>query len=147
MDFPKGFNCLSHEILTVKLDAYDFDKNVLKLVNSSHSYRKQKVKVNGKYRSWSEILFGVPRAFRAFIDQRFHMWHVSFFWKTLTLPIILATVEQYPLQYVVNNWSSILFKWLNDNYMKVNSGRSYLLVSGNVIATAKADNNHSESEK
>ena len=31
--------------------------------------------------------------------------------------------------------------------MKVNSGRSYLLVSGNVIATAKADNNHSESEK
>ena len=127
MDFPKGFNCLSHEILTVKLDAYDFDKNVLKLVNSSHSYRKQKVKVNGKYRSWSEILFGVPRA--------------------LTLPIILATVEQYPLQYVVNNWSSILFKWLNDNYMKVNSGRSYLLVSGNVIATAKAGNKHSESEK
>ena len=73
MDFPKGFNCLSHEILIVKLDAYDFDKNALKLVNSYHSFRKQKVKVNGKYRSWSEILFEVPRAFRAFIDQRFHM--------------------------------------------------------------------------
>ena len=56
-------------------------------------------------------------------------------------------MQQYHLKYLVNNWSSIIFKWLNYNYMKVNSGRSYLLVSGNVIATAKADNNHSESEK
>ena len=41
---------------------------------------------------------------------------------------------------VVNNLehsSSILFKWLNDNYMKVNTGKSHLLVSGNVRSKAK----------
>ena len=49
----------------------------------------------------------------------------------------------------VNNLhlSSILFRWLNDNYMKVNTGKSHLLVSGNVRATAKIDNNYTESEK
>ena len=51
---------------------------------------------------------------------------------------------------VVNNLehsSSILFKWLNDNYMKVNTGKSHLLVSGNVRSKAKIDNNYIESEK
>ena len=43
--------------------------------------------------------------------------------------------------------SSILFKWLNDNYMKVNTGKSHLLVSGNVRSKAKIDNNYIESEK
>ena len=54
------------------------------------------------------------------------------------------------IEFVVNNLeqsSSILFKWLNDNYMKVNTDKSHLLVSGNVRATAKIDNNYIESEK
>ena len=53
------------------------------------------------------------------------------------------------VEFVVNNLhlSSILFRWLNDNYMKVNTGKSHLLVSGNVRATAKIDNNHTESKK
>ena len=54
------------------------------------------------------------------------------------------------VEFVVNNLehsSSILFKWLNDNYMNVNTGKSNLLVSGNVRATAKIDSNYIESEK
>ena len=54
------------------------------------------------------------------------------------------------VQSVVNNLehsSSILFKWFNNNYMKVNTGKSHLLVSGNVRAKAKIDNNYIGSEK
>ena len=54
------------------------------------------------------------------------------------------------IEFVVNNLehsSWILFKWLNDNYMKVNTGKSRLPVSGNVRATAKIDNNYTEPEK
>ena len=40
---------------------YDFDKNALKLVSSYLSNRKQRVKINGKYCSWSEILFAVAQ--------------------------------------------------------------------------------------
>ena len=60
-DLSKAFDCLSHEFLIAKLDAYGFDKNALKLVNSYLSNRKQRVKINNKYSSWSEILFGAPQ--------------------------------------------------------------------------------------
>ena len=60
-DLSKAFDCLSHELLIAKLDAYGFDKNALNLVNSYLSNRKQRVKINDKYGSWSEILFGVPQ--------------------------------------------------------------------------------------
>ena len=52
------------------------------------------------------------------------------------------------IEFLVNNlehFSSILFKWLNDNSLKSNTGKSHLLVSGNVRATAKTDNNYVES--
>ena len=54
------------------------------------------------------------------------------------------------IEFVVNNLeqsSSILFKWLNNNYMKVNTDKSHPLVFGNVRATAKIDSNYIESEK
>ena len=42
--------------------------------------------------------------------------------------------------------STVLFKWLNNNYMKVNTGKSHLLLSGNSRATATIDNSYIESE-
>ena len=60
-DLSKALDCLSHELLIPKLDAYGFDKNALKLMNSYLSNRKQITKINNKYSSWSQILFGVPQ--------------------------------------------------------------------------------------
>ena len=54
-DLSQVFDCLSYELLSAKLDAFDFDKNALKLVNSYHTNRNQRAKINEKYRSWSEI--------------------------------------------------------------------------------------------
>ena len=51
--------------------------------------------------------------------------------------------------FVVNNLeqsSTIHFKWLTNNYMKVNTGKSHLLLSGNARATATIDNSYIESE-
>ena len=78
-DHSKAFDCLSHELLIAKLDAYGFDKNALKLVNSYLTHRKQRVKINDKYSSWSEILFGIPEGsilgtllFNVFICNTFY---------------------------------------------------------------------------
>ena len=60
-DLSKAFDYLSHGLLIAKLDAYGFNKNALKLVNSYLSNRKQRVKINNKYSSWSEILFRVHK--------------------------------------------------------------------------------------
>ena len=54
------------------------------------------------------------------------------------------------IDFAVNNLEQSLpihSKWLSDNYMKVRTDKSDLLVSGNVRATAKIDNNYIESEK
>ena len=78
-DLSKAFDCLPHEFLFAKLDAYGFDKSSLKLIHSYLSNRKQRVKINDRYSSWSEILFGVlqgsilgPLLFNIFICDVFY---------------------------------------------------------------------------
>ena len=45
-DLSKALDCLPHELLIAKLDAYGFDKSSLKLMHSYLSNRKQRVKIN-----------------------------------------------------------------------------------------------------
>ena len=52
-------------------------------------------------------------------------------------------------EFVANNLeqlSKILFEWLNSNYMKENTGKSHLLLSGYSRATATIDNRFIESK-
>ena len=60
-DLSKAFDCLPHELLIAKLHAYGVDVPSLKLLHSYLTKRKQRVKLNGTYSLWSEILFGVPQ--------------------------------------------------------------------------------------
>ena len=60
-DLSKAFNCLDHELLIAKLNAYGFSLNALKLVHNYLSNRKQWVKINSLYSSLLEIIFGVPQ--------------------------------------------------------------------------------------
>ena len=60
-DLSKAFDCLPHEFIIAKLNAYGFNLPALKLMHSYLSHRKQRTKVNHAYSSWEEILFGVPQ--------------------------------------------------------------------------------------
>ena len=60
-DLSKAFNCLSLELFIAKLDAYGLDKTSLILMHNYLSNRKQRVKINDSFSSWSDILFGVPQ--------------------------------------------------------------------------------------
>ena len=50
-DLSKTFDCLDHELLIAKLNAYCFSLPALKLVNDYLSNRKQRTKVNKTYSS------------------------------------------------------------------------------------------------
>ena len=61
MDLSKAFDCLNHELLIAKLEAYGFDKPSLNYIYSYLSNRRQRTKVNSSFSEWCNILFGVPQ--------------------------------------------------------------------------------------
>ena len=60
MDLSKAFDCLSRELLLLKLHAYGFSLAALRLVNSYLTNRKQRSKVNTGSSPDEETSFGVP---------------------------------------------------------------------------------------
>ena len=58
-DLSEVFDCLDHELLIAKLNAYGFSLTGLKLVHNYLSKRKQRTKINSLYRRMLEIIFGV----------------------------------------------------------------------------------------
>ena len=60
-DLSKAFDCLPHDLIIAKLNAYGFSLSALRLIHDYLSNRKQRTKINLTYSSWEEILFGVPQ--------------------------------------------------------------------------------------
>ena len=55
-DLSKAFDCLHHELLIAKLQAYGFEDQALSYVYSYLSDRKQRTKINGSFSVWSDIM-------------------------------------------------------------------------------------------
>ena len=51
-NLSKAFDCLHHDLLLAKLNAYGLNLSYL-------SNRKKRIKINSKFSSWEEILFAV----------------------------------------------------------------------------------------
>ena len=60
-DISKGFDCLPHNLLIAKLNAYGFDNKVVRFVYDYPTFRKQRTKISDTYCSWQEIISGVPQ--------------------------------------------------------------------------------------
>ena len=61
MDLSKAYNCLSHDFLVAKLDAYGVGKAALNLISNYLSHRKHRTKIGSSYSDWYEIVRGVPQ--------------------------------------------------------------------------------------
>ena len=61
MDLSKACDCLPHDLIIAKLEAYGFGINNLKFLFDYLSCRKQRTKMEFAYSNWSEILRGVPQ--------------------------------------------------------------------------------------
>ena len=60
-DLSKAFDCLNHELLIAKLNGYGFSRSALLFIHSYLTDRKQRVKVNGSFSTWTETVLGVPQ--------------------------------------------------------------------------------------
>ena len=61
-DLSKAFNCLSNELLAVKLNAYGLKTLGMRLIYDYLTRNtKQRTKIGGHYGSWKELLCSVPQ--------------------------------------------------------------------------------------
>ena len=60
-DLSKAFDCLPHDLIIAKLEAYGFEKKALELMFSYLNDRKQRVKINSTFSHFLKIISGVPQ--------------------------------------------------------------------------------------
>ena len=61
MDLSKAFDTINYDLLIAKLHVHDFGKNALDLVYSKLKNRKQRVKINTTFSSWTDLINDVPQ--------------------------------------------------------------------------------------
>ena len=125
-DLPEAFDCLSHELIIAKLNAYKFSFFALKLMQSYLSKRKQRTKINQTYSSWEEILFGVPQGFllgpilfKIFLVVQ----NVDFAGYADNNTIYDADDNIDEVICSLQESSKKLFEWFADNQIKVNEDK------------------------
>ena len=136
-DLSKAFDCLNHELLIAKLEAYGFSNASLNLILSYLSDRKQRTKVNNQFSEWTDITSGIPQGsilgpllFNIYINDIF------FFVCEDKITNYADDTTPYAIE---NNFdklierlqldSRILLEWFNNNYFKLNPDKCKLLIS------------------
>ena len=61
MDLSKAFDTINHSLLLVKLKAYGFSNQALRLLQSFLCNIFQRSIINGSFSSWNEMITGVPQ--------------------------------------------------------------------------------------
>ena len=61
MDLSNAYDCIPHDLLIAKCEAYGFGQHSLLLIHNYLSNRKQRVKVGSLFTDWQEIRSGVPQ--------------------------------------------------------------------------------------
>ena len=136
-DLSKAFDCLPHELIIAKLNAYGFELPALKLMHSYLSRRKQRTKFNHAYSSWDKILFGVRQGsilgtilFNIFLSDLFLVISNTDFSSYAddntihdsgnSIDDVISSLQES---------AEKLFQWFSHNQMKGNTDKCYLTVS------------------
>ena len=135
-DLSKAFDCINHELLIAKLEAYGFDINSLTYIYSYLSDRKQRTKVNNSFSTWSDIILGVPQGsilgpllFNIYLNDIFY------FVQKCDIANYADDTTPYATEKKIDAlleslWcdTSILNRWFKDNYLQMNPDKCHLLV-------------------
>ena len=61
MDLSKAYDCVNHDLIIAKLEAYGVGENSLRLIQNYLSQGQQRVKVGLSFSEWLEIILGIPQ--------------------------------------------------------------------------------------
>ena len=147
-DLSKTFNCLDHELLIAKLNAYGFSLTALKLIHDYLSNRKERTKINSPYNDWHDIILGVsqgsilgPLLFNIFLIDLFFIvedFDIASYANGNTPYVNANNMDRVVKS--LEEASNQLFKWFSDNIMKSNADKCHLLVSTNNTVNIRVEN-------
>ena len=136
-DLSKAFDCICHDLLIAKLNAYGLSLPALKLITDYLQNRKQRTKIGSTYSDWENITSGVPQGsilgpllFNIFLCDLFLEEENNYFanYADDTTPYSIGSTTTE----VLENLSRItkkLFTWFSNNQMKANDDKCHLLLS------------------
>lgn len=104
-DLSKAFDCIPHDLIIAKLEAYGFQIESLRLIYDYLSNRKQRVKINESYSSWSDIEYGVPQG--SILGPLLLTYIFVIFFTSLKI-LILQIMQMIPLYILYKKIRSLL---------------------------------------
>ena len=137
-DLSKAFDCLDHELLITKLHAYGFSRSALLFVRSYLDNRKQRVKVNGSFSTWTKTSLGVPQGsvlgpllFNICLNDLFlflEETEVCNYADDTTIYTCGPNVENVVAK--LENDALVISEWFPNNLMKLNEDKCHLMIFG-----------------
>ena len=135
-DLSKAFDCINHELLLAKLDAYGFSSEALNFMWSYLKDRKQRTKIGSEFSKWLEIKYGVPQGsilgpllFNIFLNDIF------FFVQNIDIANFADDNTPYGTDKMLENLiktleneTETLLNWFKINEMKPNEDKCHLFV-------------------
>ena len=138
IDLSKAYDCIQHDLLLAKLEAYGFSNRALIFLKSYLKGRKQRVKIGSAFSKWLEVNFGIPQGsilgpllFNIFINDIFLFLKecdICNFADDNTLYVSDNTIDK--VMYRLKSDLSKLNHWFSINSLVANPSKFQLMFLG-----------------
>ena len=147
MDLSKAFDCVPHDLLIARLDAYGFDRKSLIFFYSYLKRRKQCLNLNNIQSIFKTLLSGVPQGsilgpllFKIFINDLIGFIKKSSLYNFADDNTITAFEKDITLlKETLQNEAEIAIQWFKGNFMIVNPGKFQAMI---INRFGKMENKH-----
>ena len=147
MDLSKAFDCVPHDLLIARLDAYGFDRKSLIFFYSYLKRTKQCLNLNNIQSIFKTLLSGVPQGsilgpllFNIFINDLIGFIKKSSLYNFADDNTITAFEKDITLlKETLQNEAEIAIQWFKGNFMIVNPGKFQAMI---INRFGKMENKH-----